>query len=92
MKLGILLLLILRRSLSGAADSHVHLFVADVVKSFDTVEIGVFWIVSCLVLASWLCFVMLIFEYHAHVRLRFKLASDLGSLGPGLGASPRVAF
>ena len=28
--------------LSGAADSHVHLFVADVVKSFDTVDRG-FW-------------------------------------------------
>ena len=24
--------------LAGAADSHVHLFVADVVKSFDTVD------------------------------------------------------
>ena len=24
--------------LTGAADSHVHLFVADVVKSFDTVD------------------------------------------------------
>ena len=35
--------------LSGAADSHVHLFVADVVKSFDTVDRG-FWIES----ASWL--------------------------------------
>ena len=28
--------------LSGAADSHVHLFVADVVKSFDTVDRGYF--------------------------------------------------
>ena len=27
--------------LSGAADSHVHLFVADVVKSFDTVDRGI---------------------------------------------------
>ena len=26
--------------LSGATDSHVHLFVADVVKSFDTVDRG----------------------------------------------------
>ena len=24
--------------LAGAADSHVHLFVADVIKSFDTVD------------------------------------------------------
>ena len=27
--------------LSGATDSHVHLFVADVVKSFDTVDRGI---------------------------------------------------
>ena len=27
--------------LSGAVDSHVHLFVADVVKSFDTVDRGI---------------------------------------------------
>ena len=26
--------------LAGAADSHVHLFVADVVKSFDTLDRG----------------------------------------------------
>ena len=26
--------------LAGAADSHVHLFVADVIKSFDTVDRG----------------------------------------------------
>ena len=31
--------------LSGAADSHVHLFVADVIKSLIRL-IGVFWIVS----------------------------------------------
>ena len=28
--------------LTGAADSHVHLFVADVIKSFDTVDRGDF--------------------------------------------------
>ena len=27
--------------LAGAADSHVHLFVADVIKSFDTVDMGI---------------------------------------------------
>ena len=26
--------------LSGSVDSHVHLFVADVIKSFDTVDRG----------------------------------------------------
>ena len=53
--------------LSGATDSHVHLFVADVVKSFDTVDRGIL----DRVLSSY-------FEYHAHVRVRFKLASGLG--------------
>ena len=33
--------------LSGAADSHVHFFVADVVKSFDTVDRVYFG--SCLI-------------------------------------------
>ena len=30
--------------LTGAADSDVHLFVADVINSFDTVDRGVLWI------------------------------------------------
>ena len=45
--------------LSGASDSHVHLFVADVIKSFDTVDRGILdcvlsspglpgWFSSCL--------------------------------------------
>ena len=64
--------------LSGAADSHVHLFVADVVKSFDTVDRGILdRVLSSLGLPGW--FRHAYFEYHAHVRLRFKLAS-----GPGL--------
>ena len=37
-RLGIPLLLILEEVLSGVADSDVHLFVADVIKSFDTVD------------------------------------------------------
>ena len=52
--------------LTGAADSHLHLFVADVTESFDTVDRGI------------LDRVLSSFEYHAHVRLRFKLASGLG--------------
>ena len=39
-RLGTLLLLILKRFLAGAVDTHVHAFVADVVKSFDTVDKG----------------------------------------------------
>ena len=65
--------------LSGAADSHVHLFVADVVKSFDTVDRGILdHVLSSLVLPGW--FRHAYFEYHAHVRLRFKLASGLWSV------------
>ena len=63
--------------LSSAADSHVHLFVADVVKSFDTVDRGIHdRVLSNLGLPGW--FRHAYFEYHAHVRLRFKLASGLG--------------
>ena len=63
--------------LAGAVDSHVHLFVADVVKSFDTVDRGILdRVLSSLGLPGW--FRHAYFEYHAHVRLRFKLASGLG--------------
>ena len=63
--------------LSGAVDSHVHLFVADVIKSFDTVDRGVLdSVLSSLGLPGW--FRHAYFEYHAHVRLRFKLAAGLG--------------
>ena len=63
--------------LTGAADSHLHLFVADVIKSFDTVEREILdGVSSCLGLPAW--FRNAYFEYHAHVRLRFKLASGLG--------------
>ena len=63
--------------LSGVADSDVHLFVADVIKSFDTVDRGILdKVLSSLVLPGWFCNAY--FEYHAHVRLRFELASGLG--------------
>ena len=62
---------------TGATDSDVHLFVADVVKSFDTVERRILdRVLSSLGLPGW--FRHAYFEYHAHVRLRFKLASGLG--------------
>ena len=55
----------------------VHLFVADVVKSFDTVDRGVLDLVtSSLGLLGW--FRHAYFEFHSHVRLRFKLAAGLG--------------
>ena len=52
-------------------------FVANVVKSFDTVDRGILdRVLSSLGLPGW--FRHAYFEYHAHVRLRFKLASGLG--------------
>ena len=63
--------------LAGATDSHLHLFVADMIKSFDTVDRGILdRVLSSLGLPGW--FRHAYFEYHAHVRLRFKLASSLG--------------
>ena len=74
--------------LSGATDSHVHLFVADVAKSFDTVDRGILdWVLSSLGLPGW--FRHAYFEYHAHVRLRFKLASGLGQSWTRDGGIPQ---
>ena len=62
---------------SGASDSDVFLFVADVIKSFDTVGREILdWVLSGLGLPAW--FRNACFEYHAHVWPRFKLASGLG--------------
>ena len=48
-----------------------------VVESFDTVDRGILnRVLSSLGLPGW--FRHACFEYHAHVRLRFKLASGLG--------------
>ena len=75
--------------LSGAVDSHVHLFVADVIKSFDTVDRGVLdAVLSSLGLPGW--FRHAYFEYHAHVRLRFKLAAGLGEPWTRDGGIPQV--
>ena len=75
--------------LSGAADSHVHLFVADVVKSFDTVDRGILdRVLSSLGLPGWFRHAYY-FEYHAHVRLRFKLASGLGQSWTRVGRIPQ---
>ena len=69
LRLGILLLLIL-------VDSDIHLFVADVTESFDTVTRDILDLVLCrLGLPVW--FRHAYFECHAHVQLRFKLAAGL---------------
>ena len=63
--------------LAGAVDTHVHIFVADVVKSFDTIDCSILdRVLSSLGLPAW--FRHAYFEYHSHVRLRFKLAAGLG--------------
>ena len=67
-------------SLGSSVDSDVHLFVADVVKSFDTVDRDVLdRVLSSLGLLAW--FRHAYFQYHAGVRLRFKLAAGLGDSG-----------
>ena len=64
--------------LSGLNESDVHVFVADVVESFDTVDRGVLDLVlGRLGLPVW--FRRTYFGDHANVRIRFKLACGLGS-------------
>ena len=63
--------------LSNTRQGDLHIFVADVVKSFDTVD----WdILDCalgrLGLPVW--FRAVYFSLHREVRLRFKLAAGLG--------------
>ena len=63
--------------LSGVVQSDVHVFVADVIKSFDTVDRGILdRVLSSLGLPGW--FRHAYFECHSSVRLRFKLAAGLG--------------
>ena len=63
--------------LSQTHTSDYHIFVADVVKSFDTVDRD---ILDCafgrLGLPAW--FRKVYFSFHRDVRLRFKLAAGLG--------------
>ena len=78
----------LEESLSGALDSDVHIFVADVIKSFDTVDRGILdYILSRLGLPGW--FRHAYFEYHARVRLRFKLSCGLGEAWTRDGGIPQ---
>ena len=75
--------------LAGSVDSDVHLFVADVVKSFDTVDRGILdRVLSSLGLPAW--FRHAYFQYHAKVRLRFELAAGLGEPWTRDGGIPKV--
>ena len=74
---------------SGAGRDQLHVMVADVMKSFDTV----YWsILDCalgrLGLPSWFGKVYLA-DYN-QVRLRFKLAAGLGELWCRNGGIPRM--
>ena len=67
----------LRRIWLGAVESDIHLVVADVIESFDTVDRGILDRVLCnLGLHAW--FRHAYFKFHTHVWLRFKLAAALG--------------
>ena len=74
--------------LTSATESDVNLFVADVIKSFETVGVGILdTVLSSLALPAW--FRHAYFEYHVHVRLRFKLASGLGEPWTRDGSIPQ---
>ena len=76
LRLGMLLLLILRKFLL-VLPILMFISVADVIKSFDTVDTEILdRVLSSLGLPAW--FRHAYFEYHLHVRLRFKLAAGLG--------------
>ena len=54
--------------MSGVVQGDVHVFVADVIKSFDTVDRGILdRVLSCLGLPGW--FRHAYFEYHSLVGL-----------------------
>ena len=63
--------------LSGTGGDQLHVMVADVIKSFDTVDRS---ILDCALgrmgLPDW--FRRMYFSFHCRVRLRFKLAAGLG--------------
>ena len=84
LRLGILLLLILRKFLLGLL---ILMFIS-LSLSFDTVDRGILdRVLSSLGLPGW--FRHACFEYHAHVRLRLKLASGLGEPWTRNGGIPQ---
>ena len=69
--------LVIEEVLSAVGGDQLHIMVADVIKSFDTVDRS---ILDCslgrLGHPAW--FRKVYFSFHDHVRLRFKLAAGLG--------------
>ena len=75
--------------MSGLSESHVHVFVADLVKSFDTVDRGILdFVLGRLGLPVW--FRRFISCYCA-ANVRQNLLVVLVRLGLGTGAFLRVA-
>ena len=63
--------------LSCIVEGDIHIFVADVIESFDTVDRGILdRVLSSLGLPGW--FRHAYFEFHSFVRLRFKLSAGMG--------------
>ena len=63
--------------LSGTGGDQLHVMVADVIKSFDTVDRSILdCVLGRLGLPDW--FRRVYFSFHNQVRLRFKLAAGLG--------------
>ena len=76
------------RRFAGIGSDQLHVMVADVIKSFDTVDRS---ILDCafgrLGLPAW--FRKVYFSFHSQVRLRFKLATGLGESWCRDGGIPR---
>ena len=71
--------------LAGGVDAEVRLFVADVIKCFDTVDRGLLdQVLSSLGLPAWFRHVN--FEYHAQSSYGSSLRLTLVSLWPGMEA------
>ena len=74
--------------LCGTGGEPLHVMVADVIKSFDTVDMS---ILDCALGRLGLpdCFRNFDFSFHGQVRLRFKLATGLGEPWCRDGGSPQ---
>ena len=74
--------------LGSEEDDHVHIFVADVVNSFNTMDRDMLdCVLSRLGLPGW--FLHVYFELHADVRLRLKFATGIGEAWPKDGGTPQ---